>query len=786
MKIPLLLVVALFCAGSSFASDRAEKYAFARRAAADGIVLLENKDNALPLKAGEQVVLAGVTSYYNIRMGWGSGDMMLCNTVQYDVGLERAGIKLDADFAKLYRDFINDPVRKTNAYERINLDWAKWTTRFEEPDLYGDKFAAFAKGKRAQKCIVTIGRGAGESEDLKDAYGSFRLHWQEDALIKAACENFDTVIVLLNCPGVMDTSFMERYPIKALVFTGYLGEVAGDAVADILTGKVNPSGKTVDTWAKRYRFYPTTDCFGTLDIPYDEWCPNYGLFTGDMEMIRYPFGYGLSYTTFTYDQAMLAKKAKFETEEDAWKVSVRVTNTGKVAGAEVVQVYVDRSEVRSPARSLCAFAKTKVLQPGESEVVVIPFGPRDIARFFHVGDTTDGEAVWQASKGFYSVIVGNSAKSAFFTDVIEVKSDIVVQKVKRRFDGRDNAIPRQELVKKAEGFVKLTDVLAKKATLEDLVAQFTDEELVAMINGRILDGEGYAVDGGTGVGGMKSGTVACEGGEFWSSEKYGIPAVTCADGPSGVRLGNFGDPVTKYNPVCGKMFAWPCGTILAQGWDLAAAEKFGRMIAEDMKESKIDVWLAPGVNIHRNPLCGRNFEYFSEDPLLAGMMGAYVVRGVQTLSDGTPSGCIATVKHFCANNQEFCRGEANSIMISEKAFREIYLKPFEIAVKVGKPLAIMSSYNKVNDEYCATTYDLMTGVLREEWGFDGLVMTDWWNSACKVNHPAAGNDVVMPGIRNDYNSMLAALKDGRMKRADAQRAAVNVLKSALYKLSCMR
>ena len=777
MKIHLLLIGALLCAGSLSAGDRAEKYAFARKVAADGIVLLENKDAALPLKPGEEVVLAGVTGYYNIRMGWGSGDMMLCDTVQYDVGLERAGVKLDAEFAKLYRDFINDPVRRTNVYDRVNLDWGKWTTRFDEPELCGDRFAALAKDKRAQKCIVTIGRGAGESEDLKDVNGSFRLHRQEELLVRDACANFDTVIVLLNCPGVMDTSFMERYPVKALVFTGYLGEVAGDAVADVLTGKVNPSGKTVDTWAKRYRFYSTTDCFGTLDIPYDEWCPNYGLFTGDMEMVRYPFGYGLSYTTFSYGDGRLVS------DGDGWKVMIKVTNVGKTAGAETVQAYIDRSEVRSVSRSLCAFAKTKVLEPGESEVVNLGFGRRDIARFFHVGDTTNGEAVWQIAKGFYSVMVGNSAKDTAFSATLEIKEDIVVQKVRRRFDGRDNEIPRQELVKKAEGFVNLADVLARKATLEDLVAQFTDEELVAMINGRILDGEGYAIDGGTGVGGVKSGTVDCEGGEFWSSEKYGIPAVTCADGPSGVRLGNFDDPASKYNPICGKMFAWPCGTILAQGWDLAAAEKFGRMIAEDMKEAKIDVWLAPGVNIHRNPLCGRNFEYFSEDPLLSGLMGAYVVRGVQTLPDGKPSGCVATVKHLCANNQEFCRGEANSIMLSEKAFREIYLKPFEIAVRVGRPLAVMSSYNKVNDEYCATTYDLMTGVLREEWGFDGFVMTDWWNAADKVRHPAAGNDVVMPGVRGYYNEMLAALKDGRMKRADAQHAAVNVLKSALLKLS---
>ena len=341
---------------------------------------------------------------------------------------------------------------------------------------------------------------------------------------------------------------------------------------------------------------------------------------------------------------------------------------------------------------------------------------------------------------------------------------------------------QRPLLAKPSRFVTFEDVVAGTATAEELVAEFTDEELALMLNGRVFE-DGFSVAGGTGVGGVKGGTVKNEAGEFWSSERLKIPAITCADGPSGVRLGNFGDPVTNFNPQGKTMVHWPSGTALAQGWDPAAAEKFGRLVAEDMAASGIHGWLAPGVNIHRNPLCGRNFEYFSEDPLLSGLMGAYVVRGVQTLPDGKPSGCVATVKHLCANNQEFCRGEANSIMLSEKAFREIYLKPFEIAVRVGRPLAVMSSYNKVNDEYCATTYDLMTGVLREEWGFDGFVMTDWWNAADKVRHPAAGNDVVMPGVRGYYNEMLAALKDGRMKRADAQHAAVNVLKSALLKLS---
>ena len=262
----------------------------------------------------------------------------------------------------------------------------------------------------------------------------------------------------------------------------------------------------------------------------------------------------------------------------------------------------------------------------------------------------------------------------------------------------------------------------------------------------------------------------------WSSEKYGFGAITMADGPSGVRLGNFGDPREKYNAKASAVVSWPCATALAQGWDVAAAERFGRAVASEMALVDIDCWLAPGVNIHRNPLCGRNFEYFSEDPLVAGLMGAAVVKGVQTNTDGTPSGRSATVKHFAVNNQEFERGYENNI-VDEKTLREIYLKPFEIVVRKAHPNMVMSSYSRLNGDYCATTYDLMTGVLREEWGFDGFVMTDWWNSADKLRHAEAGNDLVMPGVRGEYAALVAALKDGNVRRADVQHAAANILKT---------
>jgi beta-glucosidase len=386
------------------------------------------------------------------------------------------------------------------------------------------------------------------------------------------------------------------------------------------------------------------------------------------------------------------------------------------------------------------------------------------------------EARWEIWGGEILVSDGGSHDDRIAVMAMDdLDEPIVVQKVTNRFRGKSAAPARKELAKPS-AFVKMDDVLAGKATVEDLVAQFTDEELAAVVNGRIFDGEGYAVDGGTGVGGVKKGRVDCEAGETWSSEKYGFGAITMADGPSGVRLGNFGDPREKYNANASAVVSWPCATALAQGWDVAAAERFGRAVASEMALVDIDCWLAPGVNIHRNPLCGRNFEYFSEDPLVAGLMGAAVVKGVQTNTDGTPSGRSATVKHFAVNNQEFERGYENNI-VDEKTLREIYLKPFEIVVRKAHPNMVMSSYSRLNGDYCATTYDLMTGVLREEWGFDGFVMTDWWNSADKLRHAEAGNDLVMPGVRGEYAALVAALKDGKVRRADVQHAAANILKT---------
>ena len=771
-----LTILAAFLVGfSSFASpSRRELNAWlARDLAAAGIVLLENKDSALPLKADEEVALVGITGYFCHRMGWGSGDMLAHDPVQIDAGLEKAGVKLDADFAKLYRD---DLAKRD--YSRLNRDWDKWTRRFDEPKGAHDAFAKLAEGKRAKKCVVVIGRGSGESADIPEAPGGWRLHAEEERLLADACAAFDSVIVLLNAPGVLDTSFMDKYPVKALVFVPFLGETTGDAVASILTGKVNPSGRTVDTWAKRYGDYPTTGCWQTSEIEYSEGtdvgyryfdtkCRCFNLEADAcaeidrMQMVRYPFGHGLSYTTFELTPAKVERRLKNV------KVPVTVRNTGKVAGADVVMCWFDVGPLDETR--LCAFAKTPVIAPGASLTVALSFEWMDIASY------NEDEAQWEVHGGAILVSDGGSRDSRIHVAKMDFDDPVVVQKVTNRFRGKSAAPARRELAKPS-AFVKMDDVLGGKATVEDLVAQFTDEELAAVVNGRIFDGEGYAVDGGTGVGGVKKGRVDCEAGETWSSEKYGFGAITMADGPSGVRLGNFGDPREKYNDKASAVVSWPCATALAQGWDVAAAERFGRAVASEMALVDIDCWLAPGVNIHRNPLCGRNFEYFSEDPLVAGLMGAAVVKGVQTNTDGTPSGRSATVKHFAVNNQEFERGYENNI-VDEKTLREIYLKPFEIVVRKAHPNMVMSSYSRLNGDYCATTYDLMTGVLREEWGFDGFVMTDWWNSADKLRHAEAGNDLVMPGVRGEYDALVAALKDGKVRRADVQHAAVNILKT---------
>ena len=797
---------------------RIEKLAVARRTAAQGLVLLKNDGGVLPLARDKEVVLMGATSYFCHRMGFGSGDMMAQRPVQYDEGLANAGVRLFQPVADFYRRVLRD---RKDAFAEVNRHWWKWTFRFPEPATKREDFAALVAGHRDLPCVVTIGRCAGESIDLSaggpvggqpdTAYNSILLHWEEEFLLELACANFDNVVVLLNVCGVIDTSWLDKYPVKAVLVTSLLGETSGDAVADVLTGRVTPAGKLTTTWARRYRDYPTTDCWQTREIPYRE-----GVYLGyryfDTFGIapRFPFGFGLSYTTFAVKVGAVSARGS------RIRASATVRNTGAVPGAEVVQCYLSAPDgkLEKPYQDLVAYARTPVLEPGASCKVDLSF---DLPRFASYDEAAEAFVL---EKGDYIVRVGTSSRATHVAGLLRLPKTVAVEKAPVRFrdadlsdlrllskkgtkpftyEGEAREIERAKVValdpaafptakrpdlakepfrelpkrKKDAPIIPFSAVVEGIVTSAEFVSQMDDEELSRLVNMLVFSDVKGAVEGGTGVGGFE-GTVRGEAAEMWSSDKYGIPPVTCADGPSGVRLAIFGDESAKDTEMARTVVAYPCGTSLAQGWDDAAAEAFGRSVCADMELAGIDGWLAPGLNLHRSPLCGRNFEYFSEDPLLAGRMAAAICRGVQTRAGGEPSGRYVTVKHFCANNQEHERGAEENV-VSERALRELYLKAFRIACEDGRPLSLMTSYNRLNGDYVATSRALLTGVLRGEWGWEGMVITDWWNAADNLRHQTAGNDMIAPGVASKRELVEAGLRDGRIPRGAVQAAAVRIV-----------
>ncbi len=782
---------------------QAENLNAARRIGANGIVLLKNDENMLPIAPGSEIVLLGVTGYACHRMGVGSGDMLAQNTIQYDYAMREAGIRVFKPVADIYHDFISS---HADTFNNVNTRWLCWTSRFPEPKLDESIFA----GKRDRPCLVVIGRNLGEAADLKNEEGSFILHPEEVDLVRMACAHFNHVAVLLNVCGPLDISALEGLPVQAILVTSLLGEMSGRAVADVVTGAVNPAGRLTATWAKRYEDYPTTAGFGRLEIPYHE-----GIFVGyryfDTFGVapRYPFGFGLSYTTFS----IAASAPRVNGTQVV--VDATVTNTGNRAGAQVVQCYLSEpdGELEKAYQQLCAFVKTPVLVPGESKVVTLAF---DLSNFASYCEKT---ASFLLDPGDYFVRVGSHSRDTHVVGVLRLAEEVVTMRTVNRCVADTEDLARlhllskmgatpfsypDEIAEKATAPVvmlspaafrttvpsepcqprplrkqpgqtrTLADVLCATATTEEVVAQFSRRELADFVNGKVIPKKSGEWNSGAGG---ENGAVFGEAAEFCSSSRYGIPASKCADGPSGVRLSIFGDHPYK-TEMAGLMVALPSGTALAQGWDTVAAERFGRCILSDLELADIDGWLAPGLNIQRNPLCGRNFEYFSEDPLVSGRMAAAIVRGVQIREGGRPSGRYLTLKHFCGNNQETDRGHENNI-ISERALREIYLRGFEYGVREGHPISLMTSYNKVNGRFCATNAELLNGILRAEWGFDGFVMTDWWNEAPKNRHQEAGNDAIMPGKIEYRAEVEKGLTDGSIDRAAVQASAVRILDATL-------
>ena len=742
-------------------SERERRHkTLARGAAAEGIVLLKN-DGVLPIHPGK-IALYGPGSRRTVKGGSGSGDVHERHSVTVEEGLRNAGFSFPTT---LWKDRFS---------EKHKADVAAWKRRVEQAikgygpfrtmkmfDIIHENPMPYPACTpvlpdeltgETDTAIYVLSRQAGEGKDRREEKGDYLLSDTETDSLRILSEHYEKLILVLNCGSVIDLSVLDEVRIDAVLFIGEPGMEGGNALADILTGKVCPSGRLTDTWAMRYEDYPSANTFGHRngDLENEEYSEEslvgYRWFDENGITPRFCFGYGLSYTSF-------AVKTDFVTDRE---VVVTVTNTGKASGREVVPLFISHHG----RRDLAAFAKTKTLAPGECETLPIPYDLKQIASF------DENRGCFFLPKGEYAVSTGGS-----FTLT----------------DERVFLISRdQRKEKRSERVRKLLQTL-------------TDQDKIQLVTGG-----GYPLRSYNNVMGAAGRTCT-------RLLQKGIPNIVLADGPAGLNVvpeismhknGMPGYPdglpedwrwgwLKKSEPILKKligggtrvyryMTAWPSETVLAQSWDTALLEEVGQAVGKEMLEIGVSVWLAPGINIHRNPLCGRNFEYYSEDPVLSGKMAAAVTRGVQS-----QDGVGVSVKHFCCNNQEDNRTGV-SANVSVKTLREIYLRAFEIAIAEGKPWTVMSSYNQVNGRYVCNDMELLTGVLREEWGFGGLVMSDW-NATDPASHVVAinaGNDLLMPGGAAVRKALLAGLKNGTLDRAALDRSAGRVLELIFKSATC--
>lgn len=761
-----------------------EKYAaLARQAVAEGCVLLENEGQALPLRDGERVAVFGRMAFHYYKSGLGSGGLV--NT-RYVVGIldalkECEGVYLDEKLMGIYEDWIME-----NPYDE-GQGWGHVPWCQKEMDVTEEMLDC---ARRNDVSLVVIGRTAGEDQDNNAKAGSYCLTETEEDMIRRVCEVSERTVVVLNVGNIIDMSWVEKYRPQAVLYVWQGGQEGGNGVADVLTGKVCACGKLTDTIAADIKDYPSTENFGDPFKNYykEDIYVGYRYFeTFARDKVLYPFGYGLSYTTFEMKAEVLKNTG------DEITVSAMVANTGELKGKEVVQVYVKvpQGKLGNPARKLIGFAKTKELESGEQEEVCIVIPKYDMASYDDSG-VTGHKSCYVLEEGTYEIFVGSDVRSAVSVGCYEEEFRVIeeleevyapVEKFQRMKavllpDGtyqavtedvpvrtidpqerRANEIPETYVYTGDKGY-KLVDVLDKKVSMEEFVAQISEEDLIAMFRG-----EGMCSPKVT------AGTAAAFGGVTDGLTALGIPVGCCSDGPSGIRMD------------CGtKAFSLPNGTSLGGTFNVKLVGALYEMTGKELRLNKIDSLLGPGMNIHRNPLNGRNFEYISEDPILTGRICAAQVKAM------AKSGIGSTIKHFCGNNQEVGRSTSDSV-ISERALREIYLKGFEIAVKEGGARSVMTTYGSVNGLWTAGSYDLCTTILRKEWGFDGIVMTDWWAKSNYEGHQAevpvkapmvaAQNDIYMVVSdakanpeNDDVEEMLHA---GKITLGELQRNAANIL-----------
>ncbi|MDD6022569.1 MAG: glycoside hydrolase family 3 C-terminal domain-containing protein [Oscillospiraceae bacterium] len=766
-----------------------------RKSGAEGCVLLKN-EGTLPLKSDDVVSVFGRCQINWFCVGYGSGgDVQAPYKVNLLEALRKTDVKLNEKLAGYYEKWCSVP--KNVPDEGF---WGHWPMCYDEMPLSAAMVSYAAI--ESNKAIFVIGRASGEDRENKLTKGSYYLTDVEEKNLRLVCDRFKEVVVIMDCGNVIDMSWVEKYDsITAVLYAWQCGQESGNSAADILTGRINPSGKLSDTIARYYDDYPSAANFGKLRFNNyaEDIYVGYRYFeTFAKEEVLYPFGFGLSYTEFSF------KSHDFIYADGKIGFSVDVTNIGSVSGKETVQVYVSapQGKLGKAARSLVAFEKTKLLEPGETQTVDFEISEYEISSYDDEGKT-GYQSCYVLEKGNYVFYVGASVRADKTAGSISVDKTKRIQRLEEvcsvadpfkrlvAFQNGKRFIPAYEMLKKGKRSLherildniphqigykgdmgyKLSDVKSGRISLDEFISQLGSEELEALTRGHGTMQSSYGVIGNAGA----------FGGITDKLTDFGVSAMITTDGPSGIRIKHHTSLI-------------PCGTALGCTWNKELVSELFEKIAAELEYHKIDVLLSPGMNIHRNPLCGRNFEYYSEDPVLSGEIAAAAVKGIQS------RGASACPKHFACNNQEVNRNR-NDSRVSERALREIYLKGFEIVVKKAKPMNIMTSYNKINGVWSHYNYDLVTTVLRDEWGYEGNVITDWWmRKAVSPEFPQirdnayrvrAQVDVLMPGNMN--RNAKGYVSDGTLletlgsfcgiTRAELERTARNVLSFVLKRMN---
>lgn len=856
--------------------------ALARQAAAEGMVLLENK-GGLPCKTGEKLALFGDGARQTLICGLGAASMNYRTAVSVEEGLERAGFVITS------KDYLAKAALMLEEETEKYYEWLRGQSREELLQgvfaMYANPFVPSRQKRiteedirvKADTAVFVISRNSGEGADRKNIPGDYQLLEDEVQNLMFLDEHFESVIVLLNTIGVIDTKFIRGLKhLKAMLFMGLGGSGAGNAVADIFLGKVPPQGKLTSTWAENYEDYPNALTYAEVNGDVDDEMYTEGIYVGyryfDSYGITpaYPFGYGMTYAEFSITLTGCEQKGR------CIQARAEVRNLSReFAGREVVQAYVSppTGRLHKPYQSLAGYAKTEMLEPGQQEEVMIELDIKSMASY------DEKAAAWVLEAGDYLIRLGSSSRDTKPSGIIRIGEEILLEQCRNLFPldteldewKTETAAGREELDEAEKSCVlninvsdfettihqyrnlekvdihtdiyqgqntgdgypavkgrtlTLNDVREGRISLDELAAQLSVDEMAKICVGNVPEehvevnrasvmAAGTAVRTAAGnedymnpvVPGASETTGALQSGRR-------IPKLNLADGGSGLRLvaefetdgqgelltsGLFSirgvDRIAKKVQGCRQYegselyfqytTALPMAVILAQTWDTELLGRCGEMIGRELVTFGVDLWLAPSMNIHRNPLCGRNFEYYSEDPLITGICGSTMVHGVEMYR-----GTGATIKHLACNNQEANRGATNA-HVSERALREIYLRGYEMAIRKEKPVSMMTSLNLINGIHAANNYDMLTSFARDECGFDGFVMTDWGTTVADASEDnkypcssvagclTAGNDLIMPGTSGDVEGIRLAVQNGEVKLWQLQECVKNILRGML-------